>query len=87
MLEAFPKDSKKTNKTFYIINMKNKNTIRLGRGHDSDIRISDISVSRFHAMIKFHNGSFYLKDNDSKFGTLIQYKRPIEVDSNTHANL
>lgn len=44
----------------YIISMNNKNNIRLGRGHDSDIRISDISVSRFHALIQFEDNAFYL---------------------------
>lgn len=26
--------------------------IRMGRGHDADVRVTDISVSRFHASIK-----------------------------------
>lgn len=64
----------------YIISMANKNNIRLGRGHDSDIRISDISVSRFHAMIRFENNEFYLQDNTSKFGTLVAAKDEIELD-------
>lgn len=33
---------------------------RLGRGHDSDLRINDISVSRCHAVIRFKNDGFYL---------------------------
>ena len=43
----------------------------MGRGHDSDIRIADISVSKCHAVIKYDNGEFYLEDNNSKFGTLV----------------
>ncbi len=35
-----------------------KTLLKLGRGHDSDIRISDISVSRLHALIKYDNGIF-----------------------------
>ena len=46
--------------------------IRLGRGHDCEIRISDISVSRNHAIIKNIGNSFYLFDNKSKFGTLVK---------------
>jgi pSer/pThr/pTyr-binding forkhead associated (FHA) protein len=49
--------------------------IKLGRGHDCEIRITDISVSRNHAMIKFHNGSFHIFDNKSKFGTLVKEER------------
>ena len=30
-----------------------KNQFKLGRGHESDIRVSDISVSRTHAILKY----------------------------------
>mgnify|MGYP000964050916 CR=1 FL=1 len=49
--------------------------IKLGRGHDCEIRITDISVSRNHAVIKFHAGAFYVFDNKSKFGTLVKEDR------------
>ena len=32
-----------------------RNVFRLGRGHESDVRVSDISVSRCHAIIKYDN--------------------------------
>ena len=32
-----------------------KNTFKLGRGHESDVRVSDISVSRTHAILKYDN--------------------------------
>ena len=35
----------------HVINMKDRDHIRVGRGHDADIRVTDISVSRFHARI------------------------------------
>eukprot|EP00330_Aristerostoma_sp_ATCC50986_P009834 CAMPEP_0114594786 /NCGR_PEP_ID=MMETSP0125-20121206/16503_1 /TAXON_ID=485358 ORGANISM="Aristerostoma sp., Strain ATCC 50986" /NCGR_SAMPLE_ID=MMETSP0125 /ASSEMBLY_ACC=CAM_ASM_000245 /LENGTH=156 /DNA_ID=CAMNT_0001795559 /DNA_START=937 /DNA_END=1407 /DNA_ORIENTATION=+ len=63
----------------HIIKMESKNQIRLGRGHDSDIRITDISVSRCHALIKLEKNNFYIDDNDSKFGTLVHVKKPISV--------
>ena len=43
------------------------------------MRISDISVSRVHAHIKFENGQFVLVDNNSKFGTLVLLKKPHNV--------
>jgi pSer/pThr/pTyr-binding forkhead associated (FHA) protein len=55
-----------------MISMNKKSSLRIGRGHESDIRIPDISVSRFHALISFQNSNFYLEDNTSKFGTLIE---------------
>ena len=64
----------------YIISMNSKPSLRVGRGHDSDIRIPDISVSRFHATITFADGEFYLEDNTSKFGTLIEVSPHIKIE-------
>ena len=52
-----------------------KDTFKMGRGHESDLRINDISVSRCHALIKFRDGRFLLEDNLSKFGTLVLIKK------------
>lgn len=49
-------------KGLHVITLAHKNMIKLGRGHDTDIRITDISVSRFHAMIKFEKGNLYVED-------------------------
>ena len=57
--------------------MMNKCMVKLGRGHDSDIRVSDISVSRIHATIRYSNKKFILEDNKSKFGTLLQVESPL----------
>jgi len=51
-----------------------KTEFRLGRGHESDLRVSDISVSRCHAILKYDTTdsfNYYLEDNLSKFGTLV----------------
>ena len=52
-----------------------KAEFKLGRGHNADLRINDISVSRVHSMIKLQNGKFILEDNDSKFGTMVLVKQ------------
>jgi len=46
----------------------------MGRGHDSEVRVNDISVSRCHAIIKYKPEGFYIEDNKSKFGTLVLLK-------------
>ena len=75
-LETFITD-KNTTRTLYVVNLESKQNIRMGRGHDSDVRVTDISVSRFHALIrKEKNGSFYLEDNNSKFGSLVLMQVP-----------
>ena len=50
--------------------------------HRSDVRVSDISVSRCHALVKFNEqtGRFYLEDNLSKFGTLVLSKGNIHLE-------
>lgn len=45
--------------------------ISLGRGHEADVRIADISISRKHAVFMMKNKELWLKDDDSKFGTMI----------------
>jgi hypothetical protein len=63
---------KNTSRIVHIIKPNQvKDTFKMGRGHDSDLRINDISVSRLHAMIKYKDGKFLLEDNISKFGTLV----------------
>ena len=44
--------STNTAKSVHVLGMKNRSIVRIGRGHDSEVRISDISVSRLHAIIK-----------------------------------
>jgi len=60
--------------------MENREFINVGRGHDSEVRITDISVSRCHAMIKKgYRGDYILEDNNSKFGTLILIRKPLMI--------
>ena len=44
---------------------------KMGRGHDSEVRVNDISVSRCHAIINYRPNGIYISDNKSKFGTLV----------------
>jgi hypothetical protein len=78
ILEAFCSE-RSSAKYVHVISTASKSCIRLGRGHDSDVRINDISVSRCHAVIKFEDGVFRLEDNSSKFGTLVKVAGPLQV--------
>ncbi|OEH75397.1 forkhead-aasociated domain-containing protein [Cyclospora cayetanensis] len=42
----------------HVVSLSNRRVARLGRGHDSDVRLSDISVSRFHAIIRHQQVAF-----------------------------
>ena len=56
--------------TMYVISLNEAQSVVIGRGGESEIRLNDISVSRAHAKIKFSGNKFFLVDNKSKFGTL-----------------
>jgi pSer/pThr/pTyr-binding forkhead associated (FHA) protein len=54
ILESYTKE-KKSSKGIILIHSLMEEPIKLGRGHQCDIRIGDISVSRLHALIKYEN--------------------------------
>lgn len=55
----------------------NGGIVRIGRHHDNEIQLQNRSVSRFHAQIVAnHNGSFAIRDLDSRNGLKIHY-RPV----------
>jgi len=67
-----------SSKVIHVVNMMNTESAKIGRGHEVDVRITDISVSRLHALIKkTSKGYFYIQDNNSKFGSLALVKNPI----------
>lgn len=78
MLEGSTRHSKNS-KIIHVLNLGKQSTIKLGRGHESNIRISDISVSRCHAIIKVIDKKFYIEDNKAKFGTLVGFSDPILI--------
>lgn len=64
-------------KYFYIIKFDHKTTITVGRSNNSDIKMSDPSISRNHSVMILDSNKFYLQDLNSKFGTMIELKRNI----------
>ena len=62
---------KQKNKFIYIINLDKEQKIKMGRGHDANILLSDISVSRVHCFLNIENNNVFLEDNNSKYGTLV----------------
>ena len=70
ILESLTLD-KENNKFLYIISIDKDKEIRVGRGQQCSILLSDVSVSRIHCFFIIRGKNIYLRDNDSKFGTLI----------------
>ncbi len=50
------------------------------------MKLTDISVSRVHALLVVSKGKVYLKDNKSKFGTLILNKNPILLNADNNSS-
>jgi len=66
-------------KSIHVIVLDEQNQIVMGRGHESDVRINDISVSRSHATLTFCNGRIKIRDLKSKFGTLVLIKKDLLI--------
>ena len=61
-----------TSKTIHVINFEVVPDVRVGRAQYVEVRITDISVSRYHACLTWQkeHGIVTVEDNFSKFGTL-----------------
>ena len=59
----------------------------VGRSSQTDVRITDISVSRTHSLITYHEGDFYIKDLNSKFGTVTRLRHPISIHNRSTQNV
>jgi pSer/pThr/pTyr-binding forkhead associated (FHA) protein len=79
VLEKLCRD-KNSERGVFLLSVNSRKAVRIGRGHESELRVSDISVSRMHASISFNRGAFYLMDSSSKFGTSVQVKRPLYLE-------
>ena len=65
--------------TIFVISFSKKKNNRIGRANNSDLRLTDISVSRNHATLTcVNNSSIFLEDNGAKFGTLILIQNNIK---------
>ena len=56
----------------FILNLDKQDEINIGRFTECDLRINEISVSRYHSKIYKKGNKVYIEDLQSKFGTLIK---------------
>jgi len=88
ILEALNSDEilKKNTKIVHIIDFKKLKELDVGRGHDNQVRITDISISRLHCKFFTKNNEIYIDDQGSKFGSLIAEKNPYLLTNFDGAN-
>ena len=82
IFECYAKDCIDSN-GLCIITFSSKKIIKIGRHADNELRISDVSVSRHHAVLQLDGSSLYIMDCNSKFGTLLMMKQPFMIGSRT----
>lgn len=84
VFETFLKEgcTKATSKSVYILRLKSLDRFRVGRSHEVQFHIEDISVSRIHAELLLINNKIIIKDVKSKFGTQILSKNIQSLDKN-----
>ena len=79
---------KQKNKFIYVVNLDKKKEIKIGRGHEANIILSDISVSRIHCILNVYNKNVYLQDNEAKYGTLVLVQtQRLNIIDNVELNL
>lgn len=82
VMESLPLE-RNTSRTVHLLTFDEESTqFRMGRGHDSEVRVNDISVSRTHAIINYRPTGIFIQDNRSKFGTLVLSREDnVKLDS------
>ena len=75
ILESLTLD-KNQNRFNYVVSLDQNKKICVGRGHDSNVVFSDISVSRTHCIFTLEGKNVFIQDNDSTFGTLVLIQSP-----------
>jgi len=84
VLESLGKASKTGQKTkvlHHVVSLADNKLLKLGRGHDCGVRIEEVSMSRWHASIRYCDGRFVVEDNSSKFGTMVSLNKPRSLES------
>ena len=65
---------------YIVFNIDEKSELKLGRNQSNEIILKDISISRFHCVLKRENNILKIKDSKSKFGTLLYIKNTKQIE-------
>jgi hypothetical protein len=79
VLESVNAKEDRKERNLHVIFANEGHSLKVGRGHQCEMRINDISVSRVHAEMRFERNKFYIRDLSSKFGTLVKFREEFTV--------
>ena len=65
---------------YLIFNIDDQMELKVGRNQNNEIVLKDISISRFHCVLKRENNLLKIKDSKSKFGTLSYIKNTKQIE-------
>lgn len=75
-----PKETGKVNiSEVVVLKFKKKQELGIGQGPYNDLRLADMTSSVAHSQIVYQENRFYLFDLDSRFGTLVELRKPFEL--------
>ena len=70
-----------------IINFSEEQEISIGRTQSNNVKLKNISVSRVHCSMKMMKNVVYLRDNNSKFGTMLFMNHNLSFVNHRDKNL
>jgi len=83
VLETVTRDPRHPNQrgTLHVVSLAGGQTLTFGRDRESSVRITDGSISRHHASMRYDtcSRSFILQDCKSKFGTLLAMRKRCDL--------
>ena len=65
-----------------VLRARKHDALKLGHGPNCDLRMGDLSTSVEHAQIVFEDNRFMIYDNKSRFGTLVELRKPFKIENN-----
>ena len=65
---------------YIVFNIDEKSEMKVGRNQSNEIVLKDISISRFHCILKREDNLLKIKDSKSKFGTLSYVKNTKQIE-------
>ena len=67
---------------YLIFKINDKSELKIGRNQNNHIVLKDISISRNHCILRRENNNLKIKDDNSKFGTLLYIKNIKKIEIN-----